>query len=249
MIDVPALILAGGLGTRLRGVLPGLPKVLAPVCGRPFLGYLLDQLQAAGVREVVLCTGYCAGQIFETFGNRHQELALRYSSESRPLGTGGAIRQALGLVEAELLLVLNGDSYVHNPLEEFHRWHLGRESSFAGSLLLAWAEDPARFGTIELGPRAAIRSFHEKRGLSRPGWINGGVYLLRRSLLESIPPNQVISLENEVFPGWVRLGLGGYTTLARFIDIGTPESYEEAGTVMAEIAPGCGKAEICSRSR
>jgi NDP-sugar pyrophosphorylase family protein len=83
----------------------------------------------------------------------------------------------------------------------------------------------------------------------RAGWINGGVYLLRRSLLESIPPDREISLEKEVFPDWIRLGLGGYTTLARFIDIGTPESYAAAGTVMAEIAAGCGKTEICSTSK
>ena len=245
MVDVPALILAGGLGTRLEGVVSSIPKVLAPVRGRPFLSYLLHQLQAAGVREVVLCTGYRADQIFETFGTRYEELSLKYSSESRPLGTAGAIRQAVGLVGAERFLVLNGDSYVHQPLEEFHRWHLARESSFPGSLLLAWTENSARFGTIELGPHAAIRSFQEKRGLSHPGWINGGVYLLRRSLLESIPPNRVVSLESDVFPGWVHLGLGGYTTLARFIDIGTPESYAEAGTVMAEITAGCGNVEIC----
>jgi len=244
MIDVPALILAGGLGTRLRGVVPGLPKVLAPVCGRPFLSYLLDQLQAAGVRAVVLCTGHRGDQIFDTFGARYQELSLRYSFESQPLGTAGAIRQALGLVEAERLLVLNGDSYIHTPLNEFHRWHVARESSFPGSLLLTWIENSARFGTVELGPRASIRSFHEKRGLSLAGWINGGVYLLRRSLLESIPPDRVISLENEVFPGWIRLGLGGYTTPARFIDIGTPDSYEEAGSLMARMAASCWNREV-----
>jgi len=245
MIDVPALILAGGLGTRLSGVLPGLPKVLASVCGRPFLSYLLDQLQAAGVREVVLCTGHRADQVRDTFGARYQELTLLYSSESRPLGTAGAIRQAMTLVDAERLLVLNGDSYIHSPLDEFYRWHLARESSFPGSLLLAWIENSARFGTVELGPRAAIRSFHEKRGVSRAGWINGGIYLLRRSLLEAVPLDREISLEDEVFPGWIRLGLGGHTTRARFIDIGTPESYAAAGTVMAEIAAECGKTEIC----
>ena len=134
--------------------------------------------------------------------------------------------------------MLNGDSYIFSPLDEFHRWHIARESSFPGSLLLTWIENSARFGTVELGPRAAIRSFHEKRGLSLPGWINGGVYLVRRSLLESIPPDRVSSLENEVFPDWVRHGLGGYTTLSKFIDIGTPESYEDAGRLMARMATG-----------
>ncbi len=247
MMEVPALILAGGLGTRLRGVLPGLPKVLAPVCGRPFLSYLLDQLQAAGVREVVLCTGHRADQVCDTFGTRYRGLSLRYSSESRPLGTAGAIRQALGLVAAERLLVLNGDSYIHSPLDVFLHWHLARESSFPGSLHLAWMASSARFGTVELGPRAAIRSFHEKRGLPLAGWINGGVYLLRRSLLESIPPGRAISLETEMFPGWIRQGLGGYTSRARFIDIGTPESYAGAGSLMAEVAAGSRNTDVCLR--
>ncbi len=204
MLDVPALILAGGLGTRLEGVVTGLPKVLAPVRGRPFLGYLLHQLEAAGVRDVVLCTGYRAEQVRETFGTRYGELALRYSSEYQRLGTAGAIRQAIGLVEAERLLVLNGDSYIDNPLGEFHRWHVARESSFPGSLLLTWMDSPARFGTVELGPRAAIRSFREKQESSPEGWINGGVYLLRRTLVESIPLNRAVSLENEMFPAWTR---------------------------------------------
>jgi NDP-sugar pyrophosphorylase family protein len=238
VVELTAMILAGGQGTRFRGVLPGIPKVLAPVCGRPFLGYLLEQIQAAGVREVVLCTGYRADQVYATFGTRHEDLELRHSAESRPMGTAGALRLALAHSAAERFLVLNGDSYIHTPLEQFVRWHRTRESSFPGSLLLTRIEDTSRFGTVEVGPRGAIRSFREKCRLAGAGWISAGVYLFRRPLLESIEPDRETSLEREMFPRWIERGLGGYTTRAPFVDIGTPESFAQAGNLMAEVRPG-----------
>jgi NDP-sugar pyrophosphorylase family protein len=239
VIEVTALILAGGQGTRLRGVLPGIPKVLAPVGGRPFLSYLLEQLRFAGVRNVVLCTGYRADQVFDAFGTRYKDLELRYSAESRPLGTAGALRFALAEADAETLLVLNGDSYIHCPLDEFHRWHLERESSFPGSLLLTWTEETSRFGTVEVGPRDAIRSFREKCSHRGAGWINAGVYLFKRSLLESIRPDRNTSLEREMFPLWVPQGLGGCTIRAPLVDIGTPESFAQAENVMAGARASC----------
>ena len=235
MAEIIALILAGGQGTRLRGVLPDFPKVLAPVSGRPFLGYLFDQIQATGVREVVLCTGYRSEQVSETFGPRYQDLKLRYSAESRPMGTAGALRFALSQVDAERFLVLNGDSYIDTPLQEFQRWHLTRETRCAGSLLLTWSEDTGRFGSVEVDSRGMIRSFREKRNNAEAGWINTGVYLLSRALLETIPPDGEISLEREMFPLWIDQGLGGYTTRAPFVDIGTPESFIQAGGFMARI--------------
>src|SRR5689334_8542197 len=109
MNDVPALILAGGFGTRLRSVLPDTPRVLAGVNGRPFLACLLDSLADAGVRDVILCTGYRAEQVEREFGSRYGQLSLRYSRETQPLGTGGALRQAVALTQAESVLALNGD--------------------------------------------------------------------------------------------------------------------------------------------
>lgn len=226
MTDLPALILAGGLGTRLRGVLADRPKVLAPVAGRPFLSYLLDQLQAAGVRQVILCSGYGADQLEATLGTRHGSLALAYSREPEPLGTGGAIRLALPHVAAEAMLVLNGDSYVDCSLSDFMAWHWGR--AFAGSLLLTRVPDAARFGTVEVDGQGAIRSFREKRGMAEPGWINAGIYLLSRRLVEKLPQGRAVSLEREAFPLWLTEGLGGYQRQAAFLDIGTPESLAQA---------------------
>jgi NDP-sugar pyrophosphorylase family protein len=223
---IPALILAGGLGTRLRGVLADRPKVLAPIAGRPFLSYLLDQLELAGVRRVVLCTGHRAEQIEEAFGNRHGNLALAYSREEQPLGTAGALRQALPLAASDMLLALNGDSYVDCPLAEFIAWH--RKRCLGGSLLLTWVPDAARFGTVDVDDTGQIQQFREKRGLAEPGWINGGVYLLARRLLEAIPAGRAVSLEHEMFPRWLAEGLGGYAREAPFLDIGTPESLAQA---------------------
>ncbi|MCI0455432.1 MAG: nucleotidyltransferase family protein [Gemmataceae bacterium] len=232
MIDIPALILVGGLGTRLRSVLPDRPKALAPVAGRPFLSYLFDQLQAAGLRRAVLCTGYQAHQVEATFGPRYGALVLTYSREEAPLGTGGALRLALPKLDAEEALVLNGDSYVDYPLAEFHAWH--REHGFAGSLLLTWTEDTARFGTVEVDAAGRIRAFREKQGLARPGWINAGIYLLARRLLEALPAGRPVSLEREAFPAWLAGGLGGPVRRAAFLDVGTPESLAQAEAFLAK---------------
>src|SRR5438128_256368 len=185
MSPPPALILAGGLGTRLRGVLDDRPKVLASIAGRPFLSFLLDQLEDAGIREAILCTGHRASQIRSEYGDRYATLALTYSEERTPLGTGGAIRQALAVTDAEEMLVLNGDSYVAADLRQFLDWH--DDNKFAGSLLLTWVDDAARFGTVEVSEKGAIRSFNEKRGLAAPGWINAGVYFLARDFIEDLP--------------------------------------------------------------
>src|SRR5947207_7527379 len=122
-VNLPALILAGGLGTRLRGVLPDLPKLLAPVNGRPFLRYLLDRLERAGVREAVLCTGHRADQIRAEFSRRPTPITLKFSHETQPPRTGGAVRQALNVTDAESFLVLNGDSYTDCDLRPFIDWH------------------------------------------------------------------------------------------------------------------------------
>ena len=128
---------------------------------------------------------------------------------------------------------MNGDSYVDTDLGAFLAWH--RDRQFPGSLLLTWVKDAGRFGTVEVGPAGAIQSFQVKRGQAVPGWINAGVYLLSRWLLESMPPVQVLSLEQDIFPQWLDLGLGGFCTRSSFIDIGTPESFGQAESFLAEM--------------
>jgi NDP-sugar pyrophosphorylase family protein len=230
-MNLPALLLAGGLGTRLRAVLPDLPKSLAPVGGRPFVRYLLDRLARAGVRDVVLCTGHRADQVRAEFERRATPVTLKFSHENQPLGTGGAVRHALPLIEADEFLVLNGDSFIDSPLEAFIDFHRGH--GLRGSLVLTHVEDASRFGTVLTGSRGVIQSFREKEGRPVPGWINAGVYLLSRKLLEPLPPGQPFSLERDLFPRWLRQGLGGYRVHAAFLDIGTPESFAQAEAFLA----------------
>jgi NDP-sugar pyrophosphorylase family protein len=225
LATTPVAILAGGRGTRLRSVVADRPKVLAPVGGRPFVTYLLDQVAEAGLRDVLLLTGYRAEQVRATLGDSWAGLQLRYSVETTPLGTGGAVRQALALVEGPRLLVLNGDSCCDLDLAEFAAAHQRHRSD--ASLALVYVEDTARFGRVRLGESGRIERFEEKRTAAGPGWINAGAYFLERNVLEAIPTTG--SLEQDVFPRLAAQGrLIGHCTAGELLDIGTPESYARA---------------------
>ncbi len=226
---ITGAILVGGLGTRLRPVLSDTPKVLAPVGGRPFLTYLLDPLSAAGVRKVVLCTGYLAEQVHSAVGERYGDLQILYSQENQPVGTGGALRLALPLLESDPVLVMNGDSYCDLDLPAFLAWHRQRDS--LASLALVHLQDTARFGRVSFEAGGAIISFGEKESKGS-GWINAGVYLLSQRLLNTIPQDRNVSMEYDIFPKFVGKGLFGYPEGRRFLDIGTPVSYAEAESVL-----------------
>jgi D-glycero-alpha-D-manno-heptose 1-phosphate guanylyltransferase len=219
-------ILAGGLGSRLRPAVTGLPKALASVGARPFLVYLFDQLVAAGARDVVLCTGYLGDPIRIMFGASYGSLRLSYSQESSPLGTAGALRLALPLFKSSPVLVMNGDSYCEANLREFWLWHAARHSN--ATLLLTKIFDTERFGQVQVDPDGTVTAFQEKGSGKSPGWINAGIYLINRDWLEEIPQNRAVSLEREVFPLWIGRGLNGFQSESRFVDIGTPESHSSA---------------------
>jgi D-glycero-alpha-D-manno-heptose 1-phosphate guanylyltransferase len=218
-----AAILAGGLGTRLRPVMGDRPPVLAEVGGRPFIFYVLDQLSAAGIQDVVLCTGYLGHQVKEVLGESHGPLRFIYSQESSPLGTGGALRRAYPLFIKEQVLILNGDSFCDANLRAFALIHRLRKAR--ATILLVEVSDTGRFGCVKVDAGGGIREFLGKGRKSGPGWINAGIYLIDRSLLQTIPPDQRVSLEQEFFPAWVGKGLYGFRSNGRFLDIGTPESF------------------------
>ncbi len=224
--DITAVILAGGYGTRLRSVIPDQPKVLAPVGGRPFLSYLLDQLQQYRIPQAVLCTGYRGDQIEAALGSHYGTIQLEYSQEPRPLGTGGAIRGALSLCASDPILILNGDTFVPVDLQSFWDRHQAKKAQ--ATVLLARAVDVNRFGLVGLDPEGRIQAFSEKRNQEAPGWVNGGMYILHRNLLEMIPEGETVSLEREVLPFWVGKGLFGFCFAGSFLDIGTPETYGAA---------------------
>jgi phosphoheptose isomerase len=151
---------------------------------------------------------------------------LHYSREQKPLGTGGALRQAFEQYPADAFLVLNGDSYLRADLSKFYLWH--QNTHRAGSLLLTWVDNRARFGTVVVNSSGRISGFFEKCGISNSGYINAGIYLLSRELLSALPTAIPLSIERDVFPKWLERDLGGYQVTAPFIDIGTPQSLAEA---------------------
>ncbi len=224
--NIPVLILAGGLGTRLERALPNLPKSLVPIKRKPFLYRLLDQIDDAGFKKVILCTGYLGELVQEEFGNSFRGLSLVYSREKQPLGTAGALRLAVPMIKNNLCLVMNGDSYINIDLNDYLQWH--SSGRFKGSIVLKRMQKPIRYGSVKLDNRGIIKSFCEKSAAKGPRWINAGVYLFSRNLLKSLPRDQSLSLERQVIPFWLKHKLGGYCSNARFIDIGTPESLKQA---------------------
>lgn len=229
--DTTAVILAGGLGTRLREVVADRPKVLAEVNGRPFLACLLDRLNDAGVKRAVLCTGYMAELVHETFGDSYRGMELLYSKEESPLGTGGALRLALPLIASDPVLVMNGDSYCDADLGLFVGQH--NSSTAQASLVLVPVEDVTRYGVVETDGSGSVICFKEKGNQHGKGMINAGIYLIAGSIVESIPSDVPVSLEREVFPQLIGKGLYAFPQNGRFIDIGIPSDYHAAPAYLA----------------
>ena len=242
-MELAAVVLAGGMGTRLRAVVADRPKVLAPVAGRPFLTYLLDQIAGAGIQRVVLSTGHLAEQFASVIGDRYRNIQIVYAREEQPLGTGGAIRFACGFTDADQLLVMNGDSYCNANLSSYIQWHLDGRHDI--SLMLAKVNDTSRYGSVEIGAGGRITAFLEKRPEGGPGCINAGVYVLRRPMLEQFPQGPS-SIERDLFPVWLQQReIMGWVTDGEFIDIGIPSDYERSHEFMARgaVIPGCHEQE------
>ena len=220
-----AIVLAGGLGTRLRSVVADLPKPLAPVCGRPFVAYLLDLLANHGMRRAVLATGYLGEQVESALGTSWQGMELIYSHEPEPLGTGGAIALALQHIYGTACFVLNGDTYLKLDYAAFDAQT--RRHDAALGIALAEVADAARYGAVEIG-NGCVHAFAEK-GRHGPGYINAGVYLIKRELLDAFPSGSRFSFETDVMQPMVgRRTVAAFTATQGFIDIGVPEDYARA---------------------
>ncbi len=221
-----AAILAGGLGSRLWPVVADRPKVLAPVYGRPYITFLLDQLADASIEEVVLLTGFRAEQVRCALGETYAGMRLVYSQEPSPLGTAGAVRWALRRLFGTTVLLLNGDSYCDLDLAAFRNFHDERAAEI--SLVLASVPEASRFGTALVDHQGRVKRFQEKTDMPAGGWINAGIYLLERPLIEEIPVGRDLSLERDLFPAWVDFKqIYDFRCAGRFLDIGTPEAYAQ----------------------
>lgn len=225
--NVTAVILAGGKGKRLRSVVSDRPKPIALINQRPFLDYLLDIIQHAGLNRVVICTGYKGEKIKHQYGSVYKSLHIDYSHEEISLGTGGAVKKALNKCQKDLLMVFNGDSYLNVDLINFFQWHSRR--NICCSMALAEVSDKGRYGSVSVDYSGKITAFLEKEEPAQSGSINAGIYILPQNLLELLPDIEVFSLEYDLLPLLVERGaLYGYKCGGEFIDIGTPETYRNA---------------------
>lgn len=220
-----AIVLAGGFGTRLRGIVDDVPKPLAPVAGRPFLAWLLDRLAAGGMRRCILATGYLSELIEQRIGTSWQGMDIAYSLEPEPLGTGGAIRLAATRLQGDAAHVLNGDTWLeYDPaaLED-----AARASNASMAIALARVDDVARYGAVDID-HGRVAGFREK-GEAGPGWINAGCYFLGAEALAALPAREAFSFEQDVLQPRVQAGVvAAFTATSGFIDIGVPEDYARA---------------------
>jgi len=239
MPDLPrdAIILAGGLGTRLRAVVSDVPKPLAPIAGRPFLHWLLDGLSRQGLTRVVLATGYMAGTIRDVIGETHAGMAILHSEETTPLGTGGALYAALAQCEGERVFLLNGDTWLGAPLAP-----MAAQARLADLVMAVRpVEDRSRYGSVVVADDQVL-GMAEKgaaaEGWGGPGLVNAGLYLVRCDLPARRPIAGAFSLEAAVLAKPAGLDIRAHRTTAPFIDIGTPEDFARAQSLIPAWAAG-----------
>jgi D-glycero-alpha-D-manno-heptose 1-phosphate guanylyltransferase len=220
MIVDSAVILAGGFGTRLQSVVNDLPKPMATVANRPFLEYVLDNLLIFNIKKVVLSVGYLAEAIISHFGNSYKGMDISYSVEDTPLGTGGAIKYSLQKISSNYCFVLNGDSFFDIDFNRLEKTFFDNNADII--LSLRQIENADRYGCVEIGNNNIITSFVEKGAKSGAGLINGGIYLLKKSILENFP--EKFSFEKDFLE---KTNKKIYTEIftGNFIDIGVPKDY------------------------
>jgi D-glycero-alpha-D-manno-heptose 1-phosphate guanylyltransferase len=235
MSSIVAVVLAGGQGTRIRHLLPEIPKPMAPVRGRPFVEWIVRYLARQGITRVIIGTGYKAGVIEEHFAaSPVKNIQVACVREDEPLGTAGGFLHAMAHspFSGEAWLVLNGDSLVFTPLAPLVESL--RDPAIQGSLLGVEMEDTARYGTLLTGADGQLRGFREKQ--PGAGLINSGVYLLRRELTARFSAQRPLAFETQVYPALLQaeVKLQAVPVRAPFLDIGTPESLQQAETFIGE---------------
>lgn len=234
-----AIILAGGIGTRLRPLTCTRPKLLFPVINKPLLDGTLERLAEAGVDEVVLAVKYMAEKFVQRYGDSKNGIKIVYSIEKKPMRTGGAIKYAEEKIgRQEVFLVLNGDIFTAIDYSAIIKKH--KESNALATIAIYKVEDPSRYGTVELAGKNRIKQFVEKAPLGKApsNLINAGVYVLDPKVFDYIPPGRPVSIEHEVFPKLAEEGkLFGYEFKEIWIDIGKPADYLRANRLLLDKEP------------
>jgi len=229
-----AFVLCGGRGMRLRPVVTDRPKSMALISGTPFLQLLIEGVRDQGISDVILGTGYMAENIQSHFGHGENfGVRIRYSTEHEPLGTGGALKLAEPLI-SDPVLVLNGDSYVDWDLIPMLELFTAKDATVV--IVVQAVPDVSRYGSMVLDCEGRVTQFVEKGARTGPGLINAGVYLLRKEIVRGLPAASAISLERDVFPALLERRVYGLVCTGLFIDIGIPDDFRRAQTLLASQA-------------
>lgn len=226
------IILAGGLGTRLRSAVPDLPKCMAPVAGKPFLNHVIDYLLAQGVSKFIFSLGYMHEVIEDFIKNEYPLLQYKCSIEEEPLGTGGAIHLAAKLASEKNVVVLNGDTMFKVNISELMSFHIQHNADC--TLSLKPMQNFDRYGVVEINGECYVQSFKEKQ-FYESGNINGGVYALNLKSFLNLPFAEKFSFEKDYLEKYFSSSkMMGLIQDEYFIDIGIPEDFEKAGIELAD---------------
>lgn len=220
-----AVLLAGGLGTRLKSVVNDRPKPMADVCGRPFMEYLILELKKHNITHIIMAVGYKGNMVEDYFGDGSGlGVKLDYSYEQTQLGTAGAIKNAEKFLTDPEFFVLNADTFYRAAYDDAVTLYCQMDIDLV--LVLRRVSDVSRYGSVRL-EHQMVTGFNEKVPEQIPGLINGGIYLLKKTVLDLIPEKKKCSLENEIIPKMLQMKrkIGAVVNDGYFIDIGVPEDY------------------------
>jgi NDP-sugar pyrophosphorylase family protein len=229
MEKVDAIILAGGLGRRLRQVVSDRPKVLAEVNGRPFMDIILASLARSGVvTRVIIASGHMAKKVRDTYSNdKRFGFPIHFSEEDEPLGTGGAVRKALDLSHTRNVIAMNGDSFAELDYADCLSMHLSKQADL--TIALKEVQDVGRYGSVIIGDNMQIYGFTEKIAGCECGFINAGIYIFKKELFLGVEPGRKLSMEKDLFPDFIaKKSVFGFICKGKFIDIGLPDTYFKA---------------------
>jgi D-glycero-alpha-D-manno-heptose 1-phosphate guanylyltransferase len=220
-----AIILAGGLGTRLRPVISNIPKCMAPIKGIPFLAYIINKLSKNGFNNIIIAVSYLRDYIISYFGNLYKGMSISYSIEEEPLGTGGAILKALQLTNEDYIFILNGDTYFDIDYKKF------QINKYDFVIAAKFVSNVSRYGHLIVKDDRVI-NFGEK-GSNTSGLINGGVYLLNKQSIINMSFEKKFSLEKDFLEKYIQNLYISYIKYDNFfIDIGIPQDYSKANLLL-----------------
>lgn len=226
--NLEAIILAGGLGTRLGELTSHTPKPMLQVNGRPFVSYVMDYLIESEVDCIVFAVSYLSNQFIDFFGESYKGVPIRFSIEKEPLGTGGAIKNAAEICQGNTVLVVNGDTFCLLDIQKMYAEH--RQKRAAISIGISQVDDTNRYGSVISDQHGFVASFTEKGSTSGPGYINCGTYLINKDVLKFSNFSACFSFEKDILEGRedLQLKINTFSTSADFLDIGVPSDFERS---------------------